>query len=85
MVAFWESQMKTVKNSRIMLKQYGYIPTMLSQSRFSRRLHRLKETLIVLFKVLGQTWKTLNTDSIYAIDSFPVSVCDNLCTRQNFR
>ncbi len=66
------------ESSRMMLKQYGYIPTMLSKSRFSRRLHRLKETLIVLFKMLGQTWKTLNTDSIYVIDSFPVSVCDNI-------
>jgi len=29
----------------------------------------MKEMFIILFDLLGQTWKTLNTDSIYVIDS----------------
>lgn len=67
-----------LESARTMLKQYGYIPHMLSKSRLSRRLHRLTETFLVLFKLLGQTWKSLNHDSIYVIDSLPISVCDNI-------
>ena len=66
------------ESARAMLKQYGYIPQMLSKSRFSRRLHRVKTIFVTLFDLLGYTWKNLNTDSIYIIDSIPVSVCDNI-------
>lgn len=31
-----------------------------------------------MFGVLGQTFKELNTDSIYAIDTLPIAVCDNI-------
>src|SRR5436853_4237139 len=41
------------ESARAMLKQHGYIPHMLSKSRFSRRLHRIKEIFIVLFNLLG--------------------------------
>jgi len=61
-----------------MLKQYGYIPNMLSKSRFSRRLHRLQGLFVLLFNLLGQIWKTLNTDAVYVIDSLPIAVCDNI-------
>jgi Transposase DDE domain len=66
------------ESARAMLKQHGYIPHMLSKSRFSRRLHRIKDTFILLFELLGQIWKTLNTDSVYVIDSLPIAVCDNI-------
>jgi hypothetical protein len=66
------------ESARAMLKQYNYIPHMLSKSRFSRRLHRMKEIFLVLFDLLAQTWKTLCKDSIYVIDSLPISVCDNI-------
>ena len=56
------------ESARAMLQQHGYIPQMLSKSRLSRRLHRSKDIFIILFDVLGQTWKTLNTDAIYVID-----------------
>jgi Transposase DDE domain len=68
----------TLESARIMLKQHGYIPQMLSKSHFSRRLHRLKETFMLLFKLLGAVWKQLNAEAIYVIDSLPVAVCDNL-------
>jgi hypothetical protein len=71
------------ESARAMLKQHGYIPRMLSKSRFSRRLHRIKELFITLFNLLGQTWKTLNQDSIYVIDSIPISVCDNIRIRRS--
>jgi hypothetical protein len=67
-----------LESARTMLKQYGYIPHMLSKSRFNRRLYRLKETFIILFNLLGQMWKSLNHDSIYVIDSIPIAVCDNI-------
>ena len=65
-------------SARTMLKQYGYVPHMLSKSRFIRRLHRLKNMFVTMFNLLGNIWKTLNTASVYMIDSFPISVCDNI-------
>jgi hypothetical protein len=67
-----------LESARAMLKLHGYIPHMLSKSRLSRRLHRLKSMFVSMFNLLGTIWKTLNADSIYAIDSLPVSVCDNI-------
>jgi hypothetical protein len=53
-----------------------------SKSRFSRRLHRLKEIFIVFFNLLAQTWKTLNTAASYVIDSLPIAGCDNMRIRR---
>jgi hypothetical protein len=50
---------------------------MLSKSRFNRRSHRVKAKFLTLFSLLGEHWKDLNVDSRYAIDTFPVAVCDN--------
>ena len=63
--------------ARELLKEQGYIPRMLSASRFSRRLHRIKAMFLTLFALLGEHWKDLNSESIYSIDSFPIPVCDN--------
>jgi hypothetical protein len=70
------------ESARAMLKQHGYIPHMLSKSRFSRRLHRMNELFIVLFDLLAQIGKTLNRDAIYVIDSIPIAVCDNIRIRR---
>ncbi len=50
---------------------------MIDKSTFNRRLHRLKSSLVVLFRALGSSLKELNTSSRYVIDSFPVAVCRN--------
>jgi len=71
------------ESARTMLQQHGYIPHMVSKSRFSRRLHRMKEIFIILFDLWGQTWKTLNTNAIYVIDSLPIAVCDNIRIRRS--
>ena len=63
--------------ARRLLSSQGYVPKMLSKSRFSRRLHRIKPFFLTLFSLLGEHWKSLNADSIYSIDTFPVPVCDN--------
>jgi Transposase DDE domain len=71
------------ESARAMLKQHNYIPHMVSKSRFSRRLHRIKEIFIVFFNLFAQTWKTLNTEAIYVIDSIPIAVCDNIRIRRS--
>jgi len=71
------------ESARTMLHQYGYITNMISKSRFSRRLHRIKEIFITFFHTLARIWKTLNTDAIYVIDSLPIAVCDNIRIRRS--
>jgi hypothetical protein len=68
----------TLESARVMLKQHGSIPQMLSKSHFSRRLHRLKETFLLLFPLLGAVWKKLNAEAIDIIDSLPIAACDNI-------
>jgi hypothetical protein len=63
--------------ARELLAEQGYVPRMLSASRFNRRLHRIKDLFLTLFAFLGEHWKELNSESIYSIDSFPIPVCDN--------
>jgi hypothetical protein len=63
--------------ARALLCAPWYMPHMLSRSRLNRRLHRLNDLLVTLFELLGHTWKHLNTESIYILDSFPIAVCDN--------
>lgn len=59
------------------LCEHGYIPNMLSRSRFNRRLHRIADLFLSLFLRLGEHWKQLNERSVYVIDSYPIVVCDN--------
>lgn len=68
--------------SRLFLQEQGYIPRMLHKSRFSRRLHRVKPMFLTLFGMLAEVWKQSNPDGIYAIDTFPVPVCDNYRIRR---
>ncbi|GAB4581598.1 MAG: hypothetical protein Fur0022_43470 [Anaerolineales bacterium] len=65
------------KNACDLLTEQGYIPTMLNQSRFSRRFHRIKGVFLQFFAMLGAHWQTLNEGAIYSIDTFPMPVCDN--------
>ena len=60
------------------LKTLGYIPNMLRHSRYNRSLHRLKPMFQTLFEHFAETAKTENTNNIYSVDTFPVSVCDNI-------
>ena len=43
----------------------------------NRRLSQLQHRLVTLFDLLGQTWKELNGESVYLMESFPVAMCDN--------
>jgi Transposase DDE domain len=66
------------EKARKQLSEPYYIPKMLSKSRLNRRLHRIEPMLLTVFEVLGQAWKQLNLEDVYSIDSFPISVCDNI-------
>lgn len=60
-----------------LLVEQKYVRYGLSRSRFSRRLHRIKDHFLVLFAHLAELWKALNDEQVYALDTFPVAVCDN--------
>ena len=60
-----------------LLHEQGYMPRMLEKSRFCRRLHRIRPLFLTLFAWLGETWKQLNEESVYLIDTFPIAACDN--------
>ena len=60
------------------LLEHGYMPGMLTPSRFSRRLHRLFLPLLDLFDCLGMILKSINPSTEYLLDSFPIPICDNI-------
>jgi hypothetical protein len=67
------------ENARRFLSQHGYIPNMLSKSRLNRRLHLLGYELIVDIQgVIGEIFKATNPNQEYAVDSFPMPVCENI-------
>lgn len=68
--------------ARAYLQGNGMIPHMLSKSRFNRRLHRERDLFLTLFGILGETWKDLNPEAVYSVDSFPIPVCDNYRIRR---
>ncbi len=65
------------------IAQIGMFTKSLSPSRFSRRLTRIQDLLHLIFNQLGATLKGLNLESRYAIDSFPVSLCQNIRIGRN--
>jgi hypothetical protein len=73
--------------ARHALQEEGYIPQMLSKSRFNRRLHRIQDLFLTLFRLLGETWKEMNGQSVYVIDSYPIAACDNyrICRSRRYQ
>jgi len=67
-----------IEKALCFVRSTGLMPDMLSKSRFNRRLHKIGELLSELFFYVGQAVKGLNLGSTYIIDSFPVSVCQNI-------
>ena len=66
------------EKARIFLYEHGYIPEMISKSRLNRRIHKLSNILLEIHLMLTEVWKKLNTSGVYLVDSFPVSVCQNI-------
>lgn len=48
------------------------------KSGFTRQLHALADTLWGLFATCGQVLNELHTEARYLINSFPVTVCQNI-------
>jgi Transposase DDE domain len=71
------------RKSLTSLKDVGIFSESLSRSRFSRRINRINDLLHLVFNELGSTLKELNSESRYAIDSFPVSMCKNIRIKRN--
>ena len=68
-----------LENARCFLSEHRYIPNMLSKSRLNRRIHALGYKLIRDIQgVIGELFKATNHNQEYAIDSFPVPVCENV-------
>jgi hypothetical protein len=67
------------ERSRAFLATHGYIPHMLSKSRFNRRLPALPESLWQgLFHRVSVMAKQTNPSAEYIVDSScPIPVCDN--------
>lgn len=64
--------------ARKWLKSPQYMPKMISKRRFSRRLNRISHLFGPCFNLIGQSWKESNQEAIYALDTFPGPVCDNI-------
>ena len=72
-----------LEESRATLKDPHYIPSMLGQSRFNRRLHAIPESLRqAVLATLAHAHHLLNAEHEYVVDSFPVAVCDNIRIRR---
>lgn len=66
-----------MERSRVFLQDQVYIPHMLEKSWFNRCQHKIAGLFLAVFDLLGEVWKALNSESVYIVDSFPISVCDN--------
>jgi hypothetical protein len=66
------------QSAQAYLKDHELMPDMLSKSRFNRRLHRLFLPLLDLFDYLGSMLKLISPTTEYLLDSFPISICDNI-------
>lgn len=61
----------------IFFNDYPHFNYVLSKSRFSRRLHKVKPLMVEILDFVMAYNKNSSKDKEFAIDSFPVAVCDN--------
>lgn len=54
---------------------FGHVP---KKSGFTKRLHKLKETLMFILLRIGRIFKYMCCEMEYIIDSFPVKACHNI-------
>lgn len=66
------------QTAAVVLKTLGYIPNMLGHSRLNRRLHQVSEHFQTLFQYLAAGFKAENRNDIFVIDTYPITVCDNI-------
>jgi Transposase DDE domain len=72
------------KKACTFLRTYGHIPTMLSPSRFNRRMHAISDELWRTFSLtLSKIHQQNNPEQEFVVDSFPVAVCQNIRIRRS--
>jgi hypothetical protein len=74
-----------IDKTRRFLREYGYMPNMISKSHLNRRIHAIDPTLWrTLFELLARVFIKRNDPELrtYAVDSLPVPVCDNIRIRR---
>lgn len=65
-----------ISRSRFLLRDHGYIPNMLSESRLNRRLHQIDISIWqTVFHALNRIFCQANESCEYLVDSMPVEVC----------
>lgn len=64
-----------LNTARLHMLDYGFVPAMISESRFNRRLHRLAPLLEQLFLQIGAQLKAIAGADDDVPDSFPVVAC----------
>lgn len=67
-----------LQNASDFMRIKGFVPAMLSKSRYCRRLHRVADLVVSLFYGLGTRLKAVCGAESYQLDSFPVAFCDNM-------
>ena len=65
--------------ARWMLQEYGYIRMKVSKGCYSKRLHRVRDEFLTLFRSIASLQPPSPT---YIIDSFPIVACDNIRIRR---
>ena len=61
------------------LKNHRFLPYVLSESHFNRRLHRiLPDVWQAIFSTLAEYFKHSNSSQEYIVDSFPILACENM-------
>lgn len=67
------------QKSRMFLYSHGYIPKIISESRFICRLNSIDRNIFEeIFYAMAKAFKATNLDNDYVIDSFPIPVCANV-------
>ena len=67
------------RRAAIFLSSHRYISNPLSESHLNRRLHRIPWNVWqAIFSALAEYFKRTNSSQEYAVDSFPIPVCDNI-------
>ena len=67
------------RRAALFLKEYRYIPNLLSESHFNRRLHRIPQSIWQkLFSTLAEYFKHTHCSNEYIVDSFPIPACENV-------
>lgn len=66
-----------LERARVYLLEHALVPTMLSKSRLSRRLHRLADRFADLFEQIASTFKQSATEATYVLDTMPVPTIEN--------